>query len=357
MAGNAVIARHDAMTSPDAGTTTLRIQIVTMNTPQINEKDVTVSQSLDDLRVHIGRFVIGQTGLIDRLLIGLCCGGHLLIEGVPGLAKTTVVRALASGLALKFQRIQFTPDLIPGDITGSEIFLPQEGRFQFVAGPLFNDIILADEINRAPPKVQSALLEAMQERQITAGGMTRPLPDNFTVIATQNPIEHEGTYPLPEAQLDRFFMKVVIDYPAQDEELAILQQARDEQPAPETRAAVMSAGHLADLRRHCAAVYMNELLERYIVTLVAATRQATDWDETLTGALTRGASPRATLALARAARAQAMLRGRDFVEPGDIVDVAPDILRHRIALSFSARSQGNRADDIIQRLLDCIPIP
>ena len=328
-----------------------------MNKPQSDSINISLNQSLIDLKAHIGQFIIGQSRLIDRLVIGVVCGGHLLIEGAPGLAKTTAVRALASGLALKFQRIQFTPDLIPGDITGSDIFVPQDGRFRFVEGPLFNDIILADEINRAPPKVQSALLEAMQERQITVGGVSRPLSANFTVIATQNPIEHEGTYPLPEAQLDRFFMKINIDYPQQDEELAILQQSLNQHATPEERQAVMKPEQLLALRQQCSGIYITDMLQRYIVTLIAATRDPSDWGDELAESLSRGASPRATLALAMAARAHALVSGRDFVEPGDIVETAPEILRHRIALSFTARSQGKQPDDVIQRILDCIPIP
>jgi MoxR-like ATPase len=269
------------------------------------------------LAAYLRQRVVGQPELIERLLIGLLTGGHLLLEGVPGLAKTTAVRALADGTALRFQRIQFTPDLIPGDITGSDIFVPQNGRFQFVAGPIFSEIILADEINRAPPKVQSALLEAMQERQVTVGGETRPLPEVFLVIATQNPIEQEGTYPLPEAQLDRFFMKVRIDYPSADDELQILHLeqggALQVQDDALQRTAMLTPERIIAARREVRKIYMDEMVERYIVTLVGATRAPGRFDEECTQWLVRGASPRATIALALAARARAFFLGRDFV--------------------------------------------
>ena len=314
------------------------------------------------LSEQIHQRIIGQATLIERLLVGLLTGGHLLLEGLPGLAKTTAVRALAQGTALQFRRIQFTPDLIPGDITGSDIFVPHSGNFQFVAGPIFGEVILADEINRAPPKVQSALLEAMQEHQVTVGGVTRALPEVFVVIATQNPIEQEGTYPLPEAQLDRFFMKVSIGYPSPDEEMEILR--RESWPAPDASreeqsggAAVLTAANILEARRQVRDVYLDEMLSRYIVTLVGATRSPDRFDEEAAKWLARGASPRASLALAIAARARAFLSGRDFVEPGDITALAGDVLNHRIAPSFAARSDGITESQIIARLLDKVPIP
>ena len=316
--------------------------------------------SIDQLRAHLRHAVIGQPRLIDRLLIAVLTGGHVLVEGLPGLAKTTAVRALAGGLALGFQRIQFTPDMIPGDITGSDIFLPQDGQFQFIPGPIFNEIILADEINRAPPKVQSALLEAMQEHQVTVGGTTRALPEIFLVIATQNPIEQEGTYPLPEAQLDRFQMKVRLDYPTAEDELRILHLDRDRRRgAAEAAPAdpVLTATQVLELRRAIDAVYLDEMLERYIVALVGATREPARRDAELADWLTRGASPRATLALAHTARAQAVLAGRDFVESDDILQLAPDVLNHRIGLSFAARSAGVSADRAIERIVACVPVP
>jgi len=318
-----------------------------------------------ELKSYMQQHIVGQSKLIDRLIIGILCGGHLLIEGLPGLAKTRSVQSLANGLDLDFQRIQFTPDLIPGDITGSDIFVPQDGQFRYLEGPLFNDIILADEINRAPPKVQSALLEAMQENQITVGGITRPLSPLFMVIATQNPIEHEGTYPLPEAQLDRFFMKINIDYPNTDDELAILKmdqqhlQSKKDEKTSKTKSdsSLLSAKLILEARDQVSAIYMDEMLERYIVTLVSATRNPGQWDNELAETLKRGASPRATLALAQAARAHAFLSQRDFVEPGDIVETAADILRHRIALSFMAHGNSLNSDAIIKRILECVPIP
>jgi len=318
-----------------------------------------------ELKSYMQQHIVGQSKLIDRLIIGILCGGHLLIEGLPGLAKTRSVQSLANGLDLDFQRIQFTPDLIPGDITGSDIFVPQDGQFRYLEGPLFNDIILADEINRAPPKVQSALLEAMQENQITVGGITRPLSPLFMVIATQNPIEHEGTYPLPEAQLDRFFMKINIDYPNTDDELAILKmdqqhlQSKKDEKTSKTKSdsSLLSAKLILEARDQVSAIYMDEMLERYIVTLVSATRNPGQWDNELAETLKRGASPRATLALAQAARAHAFLSQRDFVEPGDIVETAADILRHRIALSFMAHGNNLNSDTIIKRILECVPIP
>jgi len=318
-----------------------------------------------ELKSYMQQHIVGQSKLIDRLIIGILCGGHLLIEGLPGLAKTRSVQSLANGLDLNFQRIQFTPDLIPGDITGSDIFVPQDGQFRYLEGPLFNDIILADEINRAPPKVQSALLEAMQENQITVGGITRPLSPLFMVIATQNPIEHEGTYPLPEAQLDRFFMKINIDYPNTDDELAILKmdqqhlQSKKDEKTSKTKSdsSLLSAKLILEARDQVSAIYMDEMLERYIVTLVSATRNPGQWDNELAETLKRGASPRATLALAQAARAHAFLSQRDFVEPGDIVETAADILRHRIALSFMAHGNSLNSDAIIKRILECVPIP
>ncbi len=317
-------------------------------------------KGIAQFRARLQHSVIGQARLIDRLLIAVLTGGHVLLEGLPGLAKTTAVRALAGGMALGFQRIQFTPDMIPGDITGSDIFLPQDGQFQFIPGPVFNEIILADEINRAPPKVQSALLEAMQERQVTVGGTTRALPGIFMVIATQNPIEQEGTYPLPEAQLDRFQMKVRLGYPSAEDELRILhlergRMAGSAQAAPADPA--LAAAEVLELRRTVNAVYLDEMLERYIVALVGATREPARWDAELTDWLTRGASPRASLALAHTARAQALLAGRDFVEPDDILQLAPDVLNHRIGISFAARAAGVSADGVIERIVACVPVP
>jgi MoxR-like ATPase len=311
------------------------------------------------LRQHMQSVIVGQAALLDRILIGVLTGGHLLLEGAPGLAKTTAVKALASGVHASFQRIQFTPDLMPADLTGSEVFDPQQRRFEFMPGPLFHEIILADEINRAPPKVQSALLEAMEEHQITVGAQTHPLPDLFIVMATQNPLEQAGTYPLPEAQLDRFLLHVVIDYPSQDEELAILRRDRqthfgedqlrlDSRLQPET---VLKARH------EVAEVHIEPLIEEYVVNLTHATRHVGKWISEWSDYIDFGASPRATLALVRAASAFAYLQGREYVIPDDVIEVAPDVLRHRVLPSFMAKSNQISSSQIIARLLEIIPIP
>ncbi|MDT8385026.1 MAG: MoxR family ATPase [Gammaproteobacteria bacterium] len=311
------------------------------------------------LRRHLEQTIIGQPQLLDRLMISLLTGGHVLLEGPPGLAKTTAVNTLASGVHASFQRIQFTPDLMPGDLTGTDIFDPEAHRFMFVNGPLFHEIVLADEINRAPPKVQSALLEAMAEHQVTVGGVTRRLPDLFVVLATQNPLEQSGTYPLPEAQLDRFLLHVVLDYPSPEDELRILQQDRsrkrtDAEPAihslltPET---VLAA------RREVADIHVEERLERYIVALVTATRELEKWNPEWEGYLRAGASPRASIALLRASSALAYLQGRDYVTPEDIHDVAPDVLRHRLMFNYAGRAAEISADDITRQLLAVIPVP
>ena len=318
---------------------------------------------INALREQLGRSIVGQQALLDRLVIALLTGGHLLVEGLPGLAKTTAVKALAAAVHASFQRVQFTPDLLPGDLTGTDVYLPAEGSMRFVPGPLFHDIVLADEINRAPAKVQSALLEAMQERQITVGGVTRALPPLFLVMATQNPLEQSGTYPLPEAQLDRFLLHVVLDYPQADEELRILDQdlqrnaigpepegAPDELPAMDATA-VLATRHA--VRR----IHLAPILRHYIVELVRATRDPGAHVPRLQGMVEAGASPRAVLALAHAAQALAYLRGRDFVLPDDIIELAPDVLRHRIVLALEADLQGQSRDALIVALLEAIPVP
>jgi len=317
------------------------------------------SHNLATLRRHIQHTIVGQNQLIERLLIGLLADGHLLLEGLPGLAKTTAVHTLADGMALSFRRIQFTPDLIPGDITGTDIFLSQEGEFKFIEGPIFNEIVLADEINRAPPKVQSALLEAMQERQVTTTGVTRKLPAIFQVIATQNPLEQEGTYPLPEAQLDRFLMKIELGYPQQDDELEILKRetTRLQSGGQHSGLAVLNPDEISAARDAVNRIHMDEMLQRYIVTLVSATRNLGAWIPEAKEWLAYGASPRATLALARCAKALAYLRQRDFVEPADIIDLAYDVMNHRIGLSFAARAEGLTARQIIKQLVDVVPVP
>ncbi len=311
------------------------------------------------LRTHMQNTIVGQSNLLDRLMVGLLTGGHILLEGAPGLAKTTAVNALASGVHANFQRIQFTPDLMPGDLTGTEIFDPKEGTFRFIAGPLFHEIILADEINRAPPKVQSALLEAMQEHQVTIGGETHALSDLFIVMATQNPLEQAGTYPLPEAQLDRFLLHVTIDYPDANEELTILKRDRQQHFGEDKRVdtSPISPETVLAARREVAEIYIDEQLERYIIAIVAATRKlesiAPEWKDYLIA----GASPRASIALLRSSSALAYLDKRDHVTPDDIIAIAPDVLRHRIIPGFAARAANVSKDDIIQRVLEQIPVP
>ena len=310
--------------------------------------------------------VVGQHALTQRLLIALLCDGHVLVEGVPGLAKTTAVKTLAELLEADFHRIQFTPDLLPADLTGTEVFRAETGTFEFRPGPLFRSLVLADEINRAPAKVQSALLEAMEERQVSVGRASFPLPELFMVMATQNPIEQDGTFPLPEAQLDRFLLHVQVGYPAPEAEHAILHLARDEAlraasgggagrraPAP----AIASAAQVFAARREALALHMAGELERYIVELVLATREPGAYDAELAPLVRLGASPRATIGLDRAARAHAWLAGRAYVSPEDIQAIAPDVLRHRLLLSYQARADGIGADDIVARLLARVPVP
>ena len=312
---------------------------------------------LHDLRTHIQSVIVGQEDLIDKMLIAMLAGGHVLLEGPPGLAKTTLVHALATGVDASFQRIQFTPDLMPSDLTGSEIFEPANGGFRFIAGPLFHEILLADEINRAPPKVQSALLESMAEHQITVAGKTHRLPEVFMVLATQNPLEQSGTYPLPEAQLDRFLFKIVLHYPSIDEEIEITRRARRayEGHVEAGITALLQPNQLLQLREQLNQIFIEERIERFAVQLVAATRNLgeylPDWREHLRA----GASPRASISLLRASTARALLMGRDYVLPEDVIALAPDILRHRIQLNFSARAAGVSEETIIAALIDALP--
>jgi len=307
--------------------------------------------------------IIGQEVLLERLMMALLCGGHLLVEGAPGLAKTRAIKVLSASVEGDFHRLQFTPDLLPADLTGTEIYRPQDGSFVFRKGPLFHNLVLADEVNRAPAKVQSALLEAMGERQITVGSVTYPLPELFLVMATQNPIEQEGTYPLPEAQLDRFLLHVLVDYPDAEGERAILELNRAEQrrsvserelfaaPEPLTQKEIMAA-RLESLETHLA-----EPLEEYIVQVVLATRKPERYGEDLAETLQWGASPRATIALDRSSRAHAWLSGRDFVTPEDVQTVAHDVLRHRVLLSFEAEAAGRTPDELIDTLLERVGVP
>ncbi|MBF0163406.1 MAG: MoxR family ATPase [Magnetococcales bacterium] len=319
---------------------------------------------LKGLEEAISRKILGQEMLVNRMLIALLADGHLLVEGAPGLAKTRAIKCLAEQLEGAFQRIQFTPDLLPADLTGTEIFRPQEGSFQFQPGPLFHNLILADEINRAPAKVQSALLEAMGERQITVGAKSHPLPALFLVMATQNPIEHEGTHPLPEAQLDRFLMLVRLGYPTPETERDILRLVRAEalEARPDPASAVpltkrVAAETILAARREVLGMHMAEAVERYLVQLVLATRHPERYDPALTGWVHYGASPRATIALDRCARAHAWLAGRAFVIPEDVRALASEILRHRIGLTFEAEARGATPDRLITLLLERVPVP
>jgi len=315
------------------------------------------------LRNHLETVIIGQDALVDRLLISLLTGGHLLLEGPPGLAKTTAVKAIASGVHASFQRIQFTPDLMPSDLTGADIYNPQSHQFDFIEGPVFNQIILADEINRAPPKIQSALLEAMQEHQVTVNGVTRNLPDLFLVMATQNPLEQSGTYPLPEAQLDRFLLHVKLDYPSPENELLILQKDRqNNQKASQARSnstelSPISPQDVLQARSFVASTFIDEKLEKYIVDIVTSTRQIETLNPALAGYIEYGASPRASLALYKAASAMAYINGRDYVIPEDIHEVVADTLRHRIILNFNALSEGISKDDLIADIINQIVVP
>ncbi|HEX7342452.1 MAG TPA: MoxR family ATPase [Rhodanobacteraceae bacterium] len=320
-----------------------------------------LQDSFTRLREQLSAAIIGQPHLVECLLIALLADGHLLVEGAPGLAKTTAVKALAACVEADFHRIQFTPDLLPADLTGTDVFRPDSGRFEFERGPLFHNIVLADEINRAPAKVQSALLEAMAERQITIGRRSWPLPDLFMVMATQNPIEQEGTYALPEAQRDRFLMHVIVGYPDAASEQAILQlarrQARDSLHTPRPVSCVLSRSEVFAARDAVLDVHMAPALEQYLTQLVLATRHAKRHDAELARWIAWGASPRATIALDRCARAHAWLAGRDYTLPDDVQAVAHEVLRHRVLPSYEAEAEGVRSDQIIARLLEHVSLP
>ncbi len=319
-----------------------------------------LQQRLRDLQAHIATQIIGQEHLLERMLIALLCDGHLLVEGAPGLAKTRAINVLSQGLEGDFHRVQFTPDLLPADLTGTEVYRPQDGSFVFQQGPLFHNLILADEINRSPAKVQSALLEAMAERQITVGRETYTLPQLFLVMATQNPIEQEGTYPLPEAQLDRFLMHVRIDYPDPVHEQEILHLARDEARTEHRQATASKPVRQAELfaaRQEVLAIHMAPALEQYLLEIVLATRNPGAYGDNLARWCDYGASPRASIGLDRSARARAWLGGRDFVTPEDIQDLAHDILRHRVILNYEAEADGVTPDTFIDELLARIAVP
>jgi len=321
-------------------------------------KTLVNANELDVLRSHISTRIIGQQKLINSMLVCLLSDGHLLVEGLPGLAKTTAVNALAEALEGDFHRIQFTPDLLPSDLVGTDIYRHEKGEFEFRPGPLFHNVLLADEVNRAPAKVQAALLESMAERHITVGQTTYPLPALFMVLATQNPIEQEGTYHLPEAQLDRFLMQVRVDYPSRDEELKILELDNNLQKAePRPPERVLDQATLFAMRQAAAEIYLDPKLYRYVVDLVHATRKPDAYDKDLGRWLRFGASPRASIALARCSRAEAWIRGDEYVGPEHIQHVAPEILRHRLLLTFEAEAEGISTDDFVTRLLELVAIP
>jgi MoxR-like ATPase len=317
--------------------------------------------AIQQLKNTISEQIIGQETLVERMLIALLADGHILVEGAPGLAKTRAINAVSKGIQADFHRVQFTPDLLPADLTGTEIYRPEKNSFEFQKGPLFHNLVLADEINRSPAKVQAALLEAMAERQITVGGETYPLPPLFLVMATQNPIEQEGTYPLPEAQLDRFLLHVKIDYPSAEHEKEILHLARNEAKQVATSQTptvnAISQKSLFTARQEVLDVYMTDALEDYLLQIILASRNPEAYGEDLAGWLQYGASPRASIGLDRCARAKAWLKGKDFVAPDDIQEIAFDILRHRIILSYEAEAEGISTDYFIQQLIARIAVP
>ncbi len=313
------------------------------------------AQLMEQILYEVKRVVVGQDRFLERVMVAMLAQGHLLVEGVPGLAKTLTVKTLANTVRGGFKRIQFTPDLVPADLVGTRFYNQKTGEFGTALGPVFTNLLLADEINRAPAKVQSALLEVMQERQVTIAGVSHPVPSPFLVMATQNPIETEGTYPLPEAQVDRFMMKVLVDYPSEEEEFVIVQRVTG--PAVAV-SAVATTEQLAQLQRACRDVYVDPSLVQYAVRLVAATRDPERHDlKDLRRLISYGASPRATINLTEAARALAMLRGRSYALPEDMADLVPDVLRHRLVLSYEALSEGLSADDLIATIMAKIPMP
>jgi len=324
---------------------------------QIKEEVDRRSKVLDSIREEMAKVIVGQEEILNRLLTALVTRGHVLLEGVPGLAKTTMIKTLAQIIQTRFQRISFTPDLLPSDLIGTQIYNPQKGTFSIRQGPIFTNFLLADEINRAPAKVQSALLEAMQERQVTLGDKTIVLEEPFFVLATQNPIEQEGTYPLPEAQVDRFMLKVIVRYPSRDEEKQIVLQ--NIQVAEKKPKKIISPKDLHDLQNLVRKIYMDPKILDYIVSLVFASRNPSGagLGDELDRMIEYGASPRATIALGLASRAQAFLAGRPYVTPQDVKTIAPDVLRHRLILTYEAEAENKSSDDIIQVLLDRIPVP
>jgi MoxR-like ATPase len=313
------------------------------------------AQSFESLRQEVNKIMVGQERLLDRMMIALITGGHILLEGVPGLAKTTAVKTMSRALGLKFQRISFTPDLLPADVIGTMIYNPKDGSFSPKQGPVFTNLLLADEINRAPAKVQSALLEAMQEHQVTIGDRSYPLPEPFLVMATQNPIEQEGTYPLPEAQIDRFMLKCTIDYPSKDDERRIMNRFTRKSSAEIS--AVLSAEQIFAMRDVLDQIYCDEKVGDYILDVVSATRRPSAYGMKIDHQIEYGASPRASIYLNLAARANAMLHGRAYATPQDVKDIAHDVLRHRIILTYEAEAEEVVSDDVVTRILSEIPVP
>jgi MoxR-like ATPase len=327
--------------------------------PQMRAARETVVASsawIRPLQQEMARVIVGQKHLLDRLLVALLTNGHVLLEGVPGLAKTLALKTLASCIALNFKRLQFTPDMLPADIVGTMIYNPQDGAFRTKHGPIFSNLILADEINRAPAKVQSALLEAMQERQVTIGDETYPLPTPFLVLATQNPLEQEGTYPLPEAQIDRFMMKVIVTYPNRTDERAILDAMATTEAMLVPRA-VVSAAQILEARHVVNTLYVDDKIRDYIVDLVLATRPPIAASLNLNGYIQNGASPRATIALTLGARAMAFLSGRHFVVPQDVKSIALDVLRHRVSVTYEAEAENISSENVVEKILDALPVP
>jgi MoxR-like ATPase len=323
---------------------------------QIGEKVQKESVTLARVRDEIGKIIVGQEYLIERLIIGLLCNNHVLIEGVPGLAKTLSVTTLARTIRASFQRIQFTPDLLPADLIGTLIYNPRSGEFTTKKGPIFANIILADEINRAPAKVQSALLEAMQERQVTIGEASHPLDDPFLVLATQNPIEQEGTYPLPEAQVDRFMLKLKVTYPSKEEEKKILQKMASSAPALDVDA-VIEPADIKRLRALSDEIYMDEKVEDYIISIVQATRTPAEYGLDVGPLIQYGASPRATIYLTMASRAHALLQGRGYVTPQDVKSIGMDVLRHRVIITYEAEAEEKTSEDVVGAIFDNVPVP
>jgi len=323
---------------------------------KIGEKVEKESELLKRIRSEIEKVIVGQEYLVERLLVGLLCNNHILIEGVPGLAKTLSVTTLAKAIQASFQRIQFTPDLLPADLIGTLIYNPRTGEFTTKKGPIFANIILADEINRAPAKVQSALLEAMQERQVTIGDETHKLDEPFMVLATQNPIEQEGTYPLPEAQVDRFMLKLKITYPSKEEEKEILKRMASSSPRIDVEA-VMEPKDILRLRELADEIYMDEKIEDYIVNIVHATREPSSYGLDIAHLIQYGASPRATIFLTMASKAYALLNGRGYVTPQDVKSIGMDVLRHRVIITYEAEAEEKTSEDVIKAVFDNIPVP